>query len=146
MEAIMTADGKYSYDMLINGISLHDWVTEVNKYNSIKNGWKIFPLKKGAFGYDNLAMCIGYIHSKIDSDTTLEEMADMVHEGWILNYVYWRDNQPWNRADYIYHKPTNKLGDDRRNKCAETSHRMLPKDERDKDIIIAEFLKHQLIN
>lgn len=143
MEAEQTANKSFTYSQYICGKTIDKWVQLVHAYNCKQNGWATIPLKKGAFGYDNLAICIGYVLPKIE-DTTIEEVAEMVHEAWAINYIFWRDNEPFLDKKVAYHKPANKLGDDRRNLCAETSFANLSKDEQEKDIIIAKFFVEML--
>ena len=141
MEAIQTANGIYDYDEEYCEMSLDDLVQQAHKYNCQKSKWKYTPLKKGAFGYDNLCMCLGDAFKYLKKHRVdKEKLANKIHKAWIKNYVYWRDNSPWLNKKIIYHKPANKLGDDRRNKCAETSYDELPDDEKEKDMIIVDFI------
>ncbi len=143
MEATHTANGKYDYDNEYYDTSLDELVQQAHKYNCQKSKWKFVPLKKGAFGYDNLCMCLGdafkYL-KKHENKVNKEKLADKIHKAWIKNYVYWRDNSPWLNKKVTYHKPANKLGDERRNTCAETSYDDLPEDEKEKDMIIVDFI------
>jgi hypothetical protein len=144
--ATITANGKYQYNCMFMGMSLDHWVQSVHKHNATINHWNYFPLKKGAFGYDNLAISIGDVfvnYSKLENilaETDLIDMlAETIHIGWTENYLYWRDHQPWlKNADYT--KPAQSLGDARRNLCAETDFAQLPEDEKLKDISIAKFI------
>ena len=43
-------------------------------------------------------------------------------------------------TQYAYYEPYNKLGDERRNTAAITEYNDLPQEEKDKDIIIANFI------
>ena len=149
--ATVTANGKYKYDCVFMNISLDEWVQLVHKNNAKLNCWKYSPLKKGCFGYDNLAISIGHVfteypemktHSKEETDI-LDVLAEAIHVGWTENYLYWRDNKPW-LNDKNYTKPAQSLGDSRRNLCAETDYNHLPEDERNKDIIIASFIYDSL--
>ena len=141
MEATETANGKYSYDKIYNGKSLDELVQMAHKFNCQKSKWKYIPLKKGAFGYDNLCMCLGNVFNYLKKHTLdRNDLAREVHKAWIKNYVYWKDNSPWLNNDVIYHKPANKLGDARRNKCSESSYDELPDDEKEKDMIIVDFV------
>jgi hypothetical protein len=141
MEATQTANKKYDYDDEFYEISLDELVQRVHKYNCKKSGWKYVPLKRGAFGYDNLCMCLGDTFKYLKKhEVNKEKLANRVHKAWIINYVYWRDNSPWLNKEIIYYKPANKLGDARRNKCAELSYDELPDDEKEKDMIIVDFI------
>ena len=144
-----TSYKSYNYDSDIgyeNTYKLKDVVQELHAYNSKQNGWKVFLLKEGAFGFDNLAICIMYILNKIKSQEKLknkdiEKLSDYVHRGWIKNYTHWRDTEPWKSADYI--KSAKPLNDENRNKLAETDYEDLPEDEKEKDRIIAKFIKQK---
>jgi hypothetical protein len=142
-----TANGQYQYDAIFFEKTLDEWIQITHKHNSISNGWSYFPLKRGAFGYDNLAMSIGHIlslypdminYSKNDTDI-IDALAEGVHKGWTVNYLYWRDHEPW-KKNQNYIKPAQTLGDSRRNHCAETQYSDLPEEEKKKDMIIAEFI------
>lgn len=142
-----TAYKSYDYDMEIGfdtKYKLDTIIQKLHKYNSERNKWKYFPLKKGSFGYDNLAISIVYTLNKIKSkekleNKTLEKIADYVHRAWSKNYVYWRDNKPWSDGSYI--KSAKKLDDENRNNLAKTNYEELPEDEKEKDRIIARFIK-----
>ena len=67
---------------------MKDVVQELHKYNSKQNGWKIFPLKEGAFGFDNLVISICYTLNKVKTEEKLknkdnEKLADYVHRDWL---------------------------------------------------------------
>lgn len=136
--AAHTANGAYPYDRMLGGKSLSDWVQAAHKYNCEKSGWNHHPLRPGAFGFDNLACSIGYVFDA-GIDQSVDQIADWVHRGWCLNYIYWRDNKPY-ESDSRYTKPYNPIGDSRRDTCARTAFADLPEDEQAKDRIIAEFL------
>jgi hypothetical protein len=102
------------------------------------SGWKYFPLSKGSFGYDNIAVSLGFVDCKVP--LTRELIAEMVHNGWVCNYTFWRDNKPFEDPSGNYKKPYTPLGDERRNACASTPFAQLPQDEKDKDLIIADFV------
>jgi hypothetical protein len=128
-------DTKYKLDKKIQ---------ELHKYNSERNRWEYFPLKRGSFGYDNLAVSIVYILNKIKSkenleNKSIEKIADYVHRAWSKNYVYWRDNEPWSDGSYI--KSAKKLDDKNRNFLAETKYEDLHENEKEKNRIIARFIK-----
>jgi hypothetical protein len=90
-----------------------------------------------------------YILNKIKTSEKLnnkdiEKLADYVHRAWIKNYVYWRDNEPWKSDDYI--KSAKPLNDKNRNKLAETDYDDLPEEEKEKDRIIARFIKQKFVD
>lgn len=123
---------------------LSNVIQDLHKYNSKENKWFYSPLKEGAFGFDNLAISIIYTLEKVKTQEKLkkisiEKLSDYVHRAWSKNYIYWRDNEPWISGDYI--KPAKPLNDKNRNKLAETNYDDLPEDEKEKDRIIARFIK-----
>jgi hypothetical protein len=145
-EAVRTANGMYHYDDISYGLSLHEWVQRLHEYNCNSNGWNFVPLKRGAFGYDNLAMSVGAAlleesdEGVVYSPTCPMEISDIaaaIHDGWCQNYEFWRDNAPWENLHYLYIKPYAPLGDERRNVCAGLSYSDLPEDERAKDDVLA---------
>jgi hypothetical protein len=139
-----TANGKYKYDMMIGNYELRRLVQMTHAYNCKQNGWAAVPLKEGSFGFDNLAVCIGYaIETPFDTED-LESLADVVHKAWIINYTYWRDNKPWLKGG-MYGKPSKLPGDERRNTLAKLPYSDLPADEQEKDRIIARFIASHLL-
>lgn len=151
MEAIITANitanQQYSYDREFYGLKLDEWVQNAHKFNCSLNGWEHYPLKMGAYGYDNLAVCIGYTltHREISAlptplnDEHVDVLSKLIHEGWCANYIYWRDNEPYVNNN-LYIKPFKRLDDSRRNMCAELEYNDLEQEEKDKDIILAKFI------
>lgn len=145
MEAIQTANKMFNYEQEINGFTIDTWVKNAHKSNCGANNWTYIQLKKGSFGYDNLAVSIGYtlqnfVFSKLSDDKIIDTLAVLIHQGWCINYIYWRDNEPQLDKTFKYISPYNKLGDTRRNTCAVTDFYLLDKVEKDKDYIIANFL------
>lgn len=105
--ASQTANSKYQYDTIYHGQSLDHWIQSAHKKNCSVNGWKYMPLKRGAFGYDNIAISLVYLFDYITKfgkhDT--EMMADAIHRGWCENYIYWRDNKPHKQFPNHYFAP-----------------------------------------
>jgi hypothetical protein len=143
MVASQTANGQFSYNQSFLNQPLHTLVQELQLYQAKTYGWAAVPLKQGGFGFDNLAICIGLLLQKIEQDRSLldnlELASDLIHQGWIINYVYWRDSKPGLKSK-DYKAPAKPLGDERRNMCAITSFQLLPEDEKNKDRVIAKFL------
>lgn len=140
--AEVTADGKILYE------KYHDLVQHVHKKNCDFFSWKYTPLIPGAFGYDNLVYTIydglEFLREnkeKLDQDGTekYDKLAEVIHKAWIKNYIFWRDTKPYETSEK-YRKPFNPIGDERRNKCAETPFEKLDTEERQKDIILARIL------
>lgn len=149
MEPDKTANSRYKYNKKIFGRSLHDWVQDANKYNAKKNGWKTIPLKKGSFGYDNIVMSIMSVFSKLDNDPQLlndeDKICQLIHRGWVENYTYWRDNEPFKKGNkYEYRRPSQKLGDERRNEISKLKYDKLPDDEKDKNKVFYKFIVENL--
>jgi hypothetical protein len=128
-----------------HGRPLSEWVNLVHKDFSIQSGWSYAPLKAGMFGWDNMAMSVGYVFRTAGlplKNMTAERVAELVHDGWVANYTYWRDHKPYKP---VYTPPAKPLGDDRRNLCASTTFKDLPQDEKDKDLMIARYLLKSIL-
>lgn len=142
-----TANKLFKYDTVFFDLSLDEWCQKAHKKNCIENRWFHKPLASGAFGYDNLIISLGYTLNKIKesgmdiSDIDIEKLASWIHEGWGINYLYWRDNKPWTKKHVgNYRRPNKTLNDERRNKCLSLSYDELPEDEKEKDVILAKFI------
>lgn len=138
--ATCTADGKILYE------NYHDLVQNVHEENCKFFGWKFTPLRPGAYGYDNLVYAIhdtfNFLEKEKDSkdEKNPENIAEIIHQSWIKNYVFWRDNTPYEKSEK-YKKPYNPINDERRNKCASTPFASLDEDERTKDIVLAKIIQ-----
>jgi hypothetical protein len=77
-------------------------INHAHKILSEKSGWNYIPLNKGSFGYDNMAMSIGYMIDNYQPNQTLDECADNVHKGWAENYIFWRDTLPFQSRPNLY--------------------------------------------
>ncbi len=150
----LSANKKYAYKDVYYNHTLDEWVNIAHFQLSKKSGWDYHPLKPGAFGYDNLIASLVYLFQNLANkpqkdgrntlyDEEIESMASAVHEGWIENYLYWRDNSPF-LTNSFYKKPASALGDERREKCAKTVYYDLPDDEKDKDRYIVMAVLDQL--
>ena len=139
MEAKTTANGDVAYEDVYHGRTMDEWIQAAHKFNCKTNGWSFNLLRKGSYGYDNICMGLYFVFTNPGHCK-----AEEIHKGWIANYTFWRDNEPYNRSDVIYHKPYKPLNDERRNKCAETEYNDLPASEMAKDIIFAKFLDSAL--
>ena len=172
MEPTTTADRKYLFKTKFYGQTLSYWITVVHREMSRLSGWEYIPLVPGTFGYDNQAHSIADMLSYYEDGMSRESLADCVHRGWTENYIFWRDNKPWESdTDYKkinfnskrsddsastidslfersenYKAPFKPLGDERRNKMAYTCFPDLPEDEKNKDYIIVDFLLVYLKN
>lgn len=143
--ALKTANTHYEYSRVFHNKTLDQWVQLIHEKNTAVNKWRHSPLKIGSFGYDNLAVCIAHVFLNIESIEKLhrydniDEIADLVHKGWVLNYTYWRDNKPWIKNKF-YTRPAKPLGDEVRNKLSITPFCELPQDEKYKDLYVAKFM------
>ena len=142
---IHTANTKFNFDkeFCINQITyrLDDLIFMTHKELSLKLKWKYFPLKRGTFGYDSIAVSIGHLllaSPAIHID--LEKAAKCVHDGWIVNYKWWTCIKPYILLPNIYTKPTKSLNDKRRNILANTPYEKLPESEKETNKIIAKYL------
>jgi hypothetical protein len=140
------ASQRFPYHRIYFCNTLDYYVQLCHKELSKKSGWNYIPLTKGSFGYDNMIVSIGILfsHMRELGSIDLEEMANLIHRGWVENYLYWRDNKPWETNDF-YKKPYNPLGDERRDKCASLEYKDLPEEEKEKDRIIAKILREEII-
>ena len=130
----VTASGLYGYGDILLSRTVDEWVQVIHKYNCKQNNWNYNPLKKGSYGYDNLVYSLIYAISAIKEDITDNELAVSIHQGWTDNYLYWRDNAPYETRSY--QKPYKPLGDERRNYCASRAYEDLSQEEKDKDLFL----------
>ena len=107
--ATNTANGKYSYEDTFNEITLGEWVNLNHKENCKLNNWSYTPLRPGAFGFDNIACSLIWFFNVYDNTDDSHSLAEAVHNGWIENYLYWRDNKPW-MTNPNYFKPAKAIG------------------------------------
>ena len=142
----ITANGKYSYDEVHRGKTLEKWVEGAHAYVSDKNGWLYQPLVPYTFGFDNFSCSLAHAFEILEilPNITLNELAAYIHQGWVENYTWWRDNPPWLVHAHYYKAPYSPLGDDRRNKCATLSFSDLPPDEQEKDFCVARYIIESL--
>lgn len=138
-----TANNLYNFETLYHNQSLKIWIENAHKDMSRKSGWRYNPLQPGSFGYDNMAHSLVHVLSNYKKEDDRETLADLIHKGWQVNYIYWRDNKPWLK-NKLYKAPAKPLNDKRRNDCATQSFKELPQDEKDKDLIIADFIFNNL--
>lgn len=145
-----TANGEYKYDQVFDVLgektTLRELVNTCHKELSDALQWDYKALFEGSFGFDNVAVPVGLVMKNLENilekmkenkfEDVLEYMSDLVHQGWIVNYTYWRDHSPWENTN-SYRKPYKDLGDENRNVLAQTEFKDLPSFEKQKDKIIA---------
>ena len=141
IEICISANGKWRYDMIYFGKSMNDWVQEAHKYNCKLNNWYYKPLEKGLFGYDNIVCSLGHLFEFLLNNNNHDEetLAEYIHLGWCENYIFYRDNSMLIKQSG-YKMPSKPINDDRRNKCAITSYKDLPEDEKEKDRIFVKYV------
>lgn len=134
-DVLWTANGKYPCPDRI--------IQHLHKENCKANGWNYTALRHGTFGYDNLVMA--YFDVQGTDTRSLMPLAEVVHDAWIKNYTYWRDQKPW-LTNPLFRKPFADLGDERRDKCAATKFQDLDEVEQKKDLVIAQIILDMLKN
>lgn len=114
--AMSTADGLYKYNTSIkssNGEikSLIEHAYCMNKYIEEKNGWhaiKRHNQSRGQWGVDINVSRIGHSIQVTNANSSIEEIAAAVHDGWKICYKYWSTNRPWksnNNKQSLYIAP-----------------------------------------
>ncbi len=144
--ASQTANGYFDYNQEFFNFRLDELIYLTHKELSTKLKWKYFPLKRGSFGYDNMATSIGLFLENIKSTYTLDEASDLVHKGWCINYIWWKYCKPYELLPELYHKPSKPLNDKRRNLLANTKYEDLPEKDKETNKIIAKYLFQFLLN
>ena len=134
-----TANGLFNYDQKYANKTLDEHLNIVYRIVSKKCGWGNGKLGAGTFGYDNFIMSIGYVFKYCPDKLNKESICEFAHQGWALNYIYWRDNKPW-LTNNFYKRPGKNLGDERRNKLALMEHKDLPADEKLSNVMIADYI------
>lgn len=131
-----TANGVFRYDAHIDGVGLRDAATGAYRALAAASGWSALPPRPGQFGFDNLISSVGHALGSWPEGGDVDRVAALVHDGWVRNYRYWRDVQPW-ALGLGYRAPAAPLGDLRRETCALAAFADLPPDEQEKDRIVA---------
>ncbi len=142
MTPTCTANKRYQYSEIINEKTLEEWVQLAHLINCKHFGWSQNALNVGCYGFDLLAVVIGYVHEHpSEASGGIEAVADLVHQGWVENYTYWRDFKPYLAKHGLgYIKSAKPIGDANRNTLAETEYVDLPEEEKVKDRVIAQFI------
>jgi hypothetical protein len=133
-----TVDGAFDLDATIRGRTLHEWVQLLHRANCNAQGWDASPLKRGCFGYHNLAMSA--VHVLHASRRDLNSASEAVHDGWRENYRWWCTDDVAHRPGfYAPYKPVKQLRRDAL--CVPFAE--LPEEEKDKDRLLAAVLLAQ---
>ena len=143
----VSANGKYNYDTIYLNKTLDELVNLAHKENCLVNKWYYNPLHRGMFGYDNLVCSLSYACNLLNQNNVVTdvELATAIHDGWIENYTYWRDNKPYVN-NTSYKAPNKPLGDIERNLSASLSYDKLSTSEQEKDIVFVHFLRNLMNN
>lgn len=136
---LISANGKYEYSSIYYGKSLSQHALALDAKMIDHYKWDRGLLAPCSYGFENLVNSIGSIFEKCNKDSSLDTMAEQCHLGWVDNYLYWRDHQPYLTGTYV--KPYNPLNDERRDKCASTNYADLDEKEKEKDLFIASVVK-----
>lgn len=147
--ALMTATGDFNYaDLyLYHGFShkLADLVDLVHKELCRELHWKLNQLKPGTFGYDSIACSIGFLLKNIP--TGLEEGAEIVHNAWVRNYLFWTQIKPHVLLPKYYSQSSKPIVDKRRQMLAITPYSKLPENEKNTNrTIVVTVLEYLGIN
>jgi hypothetical protein len=145
--ATETANKQFQYDAIVRGKSLHYWALKANASFCRAKNVKVFSLHRGTFGYDNMIMSIGYAFQETTSMEILRksDIASKIRQGWITNYVYWRDNQPYKNENSPYIATHTPLGDDYIDMRALLPYSELSAEEKEQGDFMAEILMNLLV-
>lgn len=157
-----TADGRIAFDTIVNGRTMHAWAAMAHCAMAKVYGWSPNLPQLNTFGWNNLVSSadalLRFVSTNVKKhhpltvdeavveavveavDEAVDEAAAAVHDGWVTNYVFWREHTPFVNDPWMYARPRYPLGDERRNACALASFAELPDDEKDKDRVVARAL------
>jgi hypothetical protein len=152
-EPTKSANGMFLYEDLYCYISLDEWAKMCHRNLSKKMGWAYYSLKKGAYGYDNFIVSIGHMFEQYNkyNDENIDNfkarpanvnmMAKWIHEGWVINYLYWCNNKPW-LEDHggNYRAPAKLVDFEKRDAFAKSKFFDKENVEKEKELIIARFI------
>ena len=139
-----TANNRYRPNNVFLGEQLIDLVYQLHDYNCTINDWNDEQLETGSYLFDTYANCIGHVFENITVSSTSNEIAELIHTAWSLNYIYWRDNLPW-KERFEYLKPLHQFGYDKYDKYDKTDilskslYTDLPECEKRQNMIITEW-------
>ena len=133
-----TANGEWELDMDFYGKKLGDLVLGAIKALERFSGK---PLKRDSFQMDSLICSIGYALSEWQTPC-IENIARLVHTGWMTSYHFWELYRPWTTNSDFDYSPY--LDDERVRCCATLPYSNLREIEKDKNRVIAVYLISEL--
>lgn len=146
-----TACGSYAFDDIIKGKTLFEHATNMNDFLERENGWKKntvlkewppkVKLGRDTWGANANAFRIAYAFHNSTSDSSVEDIAASVHEGWKMCYVYWIGNKPW--IDGVYHKPSKRMVSHDKLERLVSKFEDLPEDTKKICMQMAGFIKRE---
>jgi hypothetical protein len=137
---IKTATGDFNYSDLFFGHKLSDLIDMTHKELRRELHWKSNQLKPGTFGFDSIACSIGFLLSSKPLPTNIEHGAEIVHDAWVRNYLFWSEIKPHVLLPEYYSHSSKSLVDKRRKMLASTSYFALPENEKETNRIIVKTL------
>lgn len=134
----------------VGHLTLHQAVESLHKFQCNDEGWECYPLKPGSWSYDNLAhliyvlneWCLQEWSKKPHKNFTSEMLQKMVFIAWKDNYIYWRDDKPYEK-DKQYSMPKKVPFNPERDARALMKYEDLPEKYKDKNIVYVNwYIKH----
>ena len=119
-----------------------EFVQQFHKYNCDRNGWRFQTLIPGTYAYDCIAVSTQYMMDQCNNDKTndITAMAQFLHEGWAKNYIYWRDEKPWQKDPTRFHKPSKPIKNKEREQLAQTPYSGLSAKDKDGNLFMAQYI------
>ncbi len=134
--SIKTATGDFNYSDLFFGHELSELIDITHKELCRELHWKTTQLKPGTFGFDSIACSIGFLLGTKPLPSDIEYAAQIVHEAWVRNYLFWSVIKPHVLLPKYYSHSTKSLVDKRRKMLASTPYSALPEIEKETNRII----------
>jgi hypothetical protein len=148
-----TANQLFNYFDYYDNKTLDQWIQDIHSFDALINGWSNIPLKRGSFGYDfighSFVNSFDFLRSFKEKDKMIKSelidiVAGKVHEGWVANYIFWRDEKPYLKNNF-YKKPAKPLGDEHREMLSILNYEDLDDDDKEGYKIIAEYIVNNLM-
>lgn len=133
MAAETTADGKFSYDTVVNGMDLLDHAARMNNMLEAQNHWKNqYELRRpGRWGVEINVCRIGNCLPNLSAESTITSIAEDMHVGWSNCFKYWWENKPWISHPGLYLPPGKALSSNDKLKRSQTPFAQLSQDQQD---------------